>query len=104
MGVFRGSRYTRSKRYSITRESRDGTVETREFIPPPDLSDLQLGNDFRVQVVRDGDELDGISYSSSGYSIFWWLLAYFSGIDDPFDVDPGTEVVIPSFNVFSELG
>jgi nucleoid-associated protein YgaU len=49
-----------------------------------------------AHTVSEGDSLQSISYAQYGDPNFWRALAAFNHLDDPFQLEPGTSLLIPS--------
>jgi nucleoid-associated protein YgaU len=50
----------------------------------------------RSHVLRDGDSLQSVAWREYGSAAMWRSLALFNGIDDPFRLEAGSSILIPS--------
>jgi hypothetical protein len=57
----------------------------------------------RSRVLAEGDSLAALAFREYGKASLWRALALFNGIDDPFDVPPGTRVLVPSMGEAHQL-
>src|SRR5919198_370947 len=57
----------------------------------------------RAHTVAEGDSLQSIAFTEYGDPNFWRALARFNGLDDPFEMEPGTSLLIPSRPEAQEL-
>lgn len=73
-------------------------VQMTEHIDTPGAQNPTSGGPSgrRSRVVREGDSLALIAYREYGSSAGWRAIADANGIDDPFNVVPGTELLVPS--------
>ncbi len=60
-------------------------------------------NSRRSHVLRDGDSLQSVAFREYGSPVMWRSLALFNGIDDPFRLDIGGSILIPSLNEATRL-
>lgn len=59
--------------------------------------------DNRAHTVREGDTLWGLAYEYLGSAEFWWVIADFNRIMDPWQpLEPGQVLVIPSERTLRE--
>lgn len=89
--IFQYSRYTNIDLYD-----RDGvlTFERRKRI---DFSDKQCS----LHTLKDGDQLDNLSYTYYGTSQLWWVILDANPTINQFDIElnklSGTQIRIPDF-------
>ena len=93
MPVFSGSRYEGGSFVSIRQES----GQERKFIElrePVTIDDI--GPNFRLHSISEGEHLEEISYKQYGRSDVYWIIGDVNEIDYPFDLPVGKTLIIPS--------
>jgi nucleoid-associated protein YgaU len=101
MPIFRGSRYE-GVEYTGVRDHAGNvrrTLHDRRPLAPDALRDGAV-----VHTVQAGEELDLLAFRYGGKARLWWLIADVNGIDFPFDIEPGTRLLIPDGRIFQEAG
>ena len=73
-------------------------VQMTEHVDTPGAQNPTSGGPAgrRTRTVREGDNLPLIAYREYGSSAGWRAIAEANGIDDPFDLQPGAELLVPS--------
>lgn len=73
-------------------------VQMTEHIDTPTAQNPTSGGPSgrRTRLVREGDSLALIAYREYGSSNGWRAIAEANGIDDPFRLEPGRELLVPS--------
>lgn len=98
--IFRGSRYAGLKYTALV--DQDGRV--RKYLharTPLRVSDLR--GDFTVAAKKSGDELDAIVARSGGRERQWWAIAEVSGVEYPFNIEDGSDLIVPGREVFARM-
>lgn len=94
MPVYKSSRYKSGRMYNIS----DGT-NVKHIVLDRKLAAFDNRVDYKFYTVVAGDTLDAISkkfYNNEGY---WWVIADFNDIINPFDdLKPGMRILIPNFS------
>lgn len=81
-------------RYSTIIRMEDGT----EYYADRPAFSTQPRADDRYYDVRAGDTLQSIAYALLGDARYWWVVADFNDILDPFaELVPGTTLRLPSY-------
>lgn len=97
MPVFQGSRYAKVS-VTVLRDANNRVIRYLHTRTPTVLYDLATPS--TVHAIRDGDDLDRLAFLQSGRERKWHLIADVSDIFWPFDLEPGTEIVVPSASEF----
>jgi hypothetical protein len=97
MPVYKDSRYAEVEYTSIL--GRDQV--TRKYLHPRDPKVLEeVNQDWSAHISAYGDELDLLAYQYSGENAskakYWWIIADINNILWPLDIEPGTNLVIPT--------
>lgn len=91
MPVFKGSRYENVSATVIQQNGKKKTfLHPRQFITQDDLN-----NDFTIQTVLEGEELDSIAFNNGGLPTKWWVIADVNNIQFAFDDFTGKSLVVP---------
>ena len=101
MAIFKGSRYEKIPITTII----DSTTGVRKefFNLRTQFTIDDIGEDFQLHTVIKGEELDHIAAQYGERSVYWWIIAEVNGLDFPFDLQPGQQLVIPSKKLFDRL-
>lgn len=93
MGVFRGSRYEDVRFTGILGE--DGKV--RRFLHAREPLSLQtVRAPIRAHALEQGEQLDDLASRVANQARLWWVIADVSGVFFALDIEPGTQVSIPT--------
>lgn len=97
MVVYADSRY---------RDSTQTIYETDDFTRPiinerKPITEDDIGQDFTVHTVVEGDQLDLLAYQYGGDSSLWWIIADLNKVNFPLDPKIGTQLKIPSREFFA---
>lgn len=93
MSVFKGSRYEGLKFTGIL--GKDGKVRRYLHGRNPLVASMMkrplVFHDF-----QNGEQLDQLAWEAAAKPRLWWIIADISNIMFPLDIEPGTEIVIPT--------
>ena len=97
MPVYKDSRYAEVEYTSIL--GRDKV--TRKYLHLRDPKVLEeVDQDWSMHISSYGDELDLLAYfytgDNAGKSKYWWIIADINNVLWPLDIEPGTNLVIPT--------
>lgn len=97
MPVFEGSRYENVEYTTIVGKD----LITRKYLHLRDAYKAEdVNQNWLMHTVTGADEVDALAYEYSGQnpnkSKLWWLLADVNGILWPLDIEPGTDIIIPT--------
>lgn len=59
-----------------------------------------INHDEEIYVFKDGDSLTALSYKFYGEPLYWYLIADVNDIINPFDIETGTNLIIPNINLY----
>lgn len=95
--IFEDSRYANCEYTSVT--GRDGI--TRKYLHPRDPVKFEdVEPDWAVHDVEYGDQLDLLAHNYTGKNAskakYWWLIADANDIMWPLDLEPGTQLAVPT--------
>lgn len=101
MPIFRGSRYEGSAYTAFI----DSNGNVRKYVhPKPPMSVESLNGDYSITKKIEGDELDALAAKNNGRERLWWVIAAVSGVFFAFDIENGTDLIVPSQAQFTRLG
>lgn len=98
MPVFRGSRYEGVKFTGIL--GSDGRV--RRFLharEPLRIADMR--SPIVLHSIQRGDALDALASRAAGKPLLWWLIADVNDVMFALDIEPGTEIAVPTAELLS---
>jgi len=101
MPVYRGSRYDGVSTTPLT-DVNNRMIRYLHNRTPLTQNDL-VGPAYRYEL-RQGDDLDRLSFLRSGEERLWFLIAELNEVFWPFDLGPEDELLIPSEEDFSIRG
>jgi hypothetical protein len=93
MSVFKGSRYEGVKFTGIL--GKDGKVRRYLHAREP-FNVNQMRKPLVFHDFQQDEQLDQLAWEYSGKPRLWWLLADISKIMFPLEIEPGTEIIIPT--------
>lgn len=97
---FVGSNYSRyENREAITYSDNVSNLETQPQLRIP----RDVGDRYFVVTSPYENRLDLVSYKFYGVTLYWWAIAYASGITNPLQVPVGTSLRIPSVNTIQNI-
>ncbi|MEW6556034.1 MAG: LysM domain-containing protein [Elusimicrobiota bacterium] len=97
--IFPGSRY-KGVPYSAIKLKDEKIVTVlhqRQFVKREDI-----GENFIIYEVQEGDELDLLAYKFGGKARLWWLIADINELDYPWTLKRGQKLIIPSIEEFAK--
>lgn len=97
MPVYKDSRYSEVEYTTVV--GRDKIA--RKYLHPREpVTSEDVNQDWASHTTKHGDDLDLLAFQYSAEdpkkSKYWWLIADVNGILWPLDVEPGTELIIPT--------
>lgn len=97
MPVYKDSRYADTVYTSVLGKDQ----VSRKWLHPRDvLTQEDVDQDWALHTTKVGDDLDLLAYKYTGdnprKSKLWWLIADVNNLLWPLDVDPGTDLIIPT--------
>jgi len=99
MPIFKGSRYEGVKITGFTTAS----GQLRAFLHSRNkLSSADIGEDFIIHRVKQGDTIDGLAFEYGGKTRLWWIIADVNDLEFPLDLTINQELIIPSRRVFNK--
>jgi len=99
MPIYKGSRYENLKFTALLRQNQRSParfLHDRENLKQSDLNDQ-----FKIYIVKQTDELDYLAKIFGGPERLWWIIADINQIEKPYDLKPGTQLIIPTGTDFS---
>ncbi len=98
MPVFKGSRYEDVNFTALI----EGNESPKKFLHTrTPLEQRNLYDSFSIRSARSKEELDLISHMSGGFEDQWWIIADVNNIEKPWEIKPGTQLIVPTGNDFS---
>lgn len=93
MSVFRGSRYAGVKFTGIL--GKDGKV--RRYLHGRDPLKLsEMKDPVVIHELEFGETIDELAWKAAGKPRLWWVIADVSDVLFPLDIEPGTQLVVPT--------
>lgn len=99
MPIPAGSRYEGVNLVVIaTKERTRVLMEDREPITIDDLDSEPLRHSVQI-----GDEISSLAKRFGGKEKLWWIIADINELEFPYELEPGTTILIPSQEFFARF-